>query len=130
MTLCREAVLVVAWDMPFVSAALLAELRRHGEARDEAVIPEGVSGPEPLCAYYPRSCLPIVDRQIEAGAMRLVDLVEALPHRTILSRTKVERFGPSDRLFANVNTPDDLATAQRLGVNGVLMQPRDKVELV
>src|SRR5947209_20348367 len=52
LTHCREAVLVVAWDMPFVSGALLSELRRQGEACGSAVIPEGMHGPEPLCAYY------------------------------------------------------------------------------
>jgi len=130
LTHCREAVLVVAWDMPFVSAALLAELRRKGEALDSAIIPEGVRGPEPLCAYYPRSCLSIIDRQIEEGAMRLVDLIEALPDHTILSRSRVERFGSPDRLFANVNTADDLATAQRIGMTEVVVQPCSNVELV
>src|SRR5690348_13408192 len=101
LTHCREAALVAAWDMPFVSSALLAQLRRQGEARSAAVIPEGRDGPEPLCAYYPRSCLPVVERQIEAGEMRLTDLVDALPNRIILRRSKVERFGALNRLFAN-----------------------------
>src|SRR5690349_18078252 len=59
LTHAREAALVVAWDMPFVSAPLLAELRRLGERRGAAVFPEGLRGPEPLCAYYPRSCLSV-----------------------------------------------------------------------
>src|SRR5437764_11073406 len=55
LTHCREATLVVAWDMPFVSAKLLARLRTLGEAASAAAIPVGPRGPEPLCAYYPRA---------------------------------------------------------------------------
>ena len=62
--------------------------------------------------------------------MRLVDLIEALPDHTILSRSRVERFGSPDRLFANVNTADDLATAQRIGMTEVVVQPCSNVELV
>ena len=130
LTRCREAALVVAWDMPFVSSPLLAELRRQGEARSAAVIPEGRSGPEPLCAYYPRSCLPIVERQIEAGEMRLSDLVDALPNRIVVRRSKVERFGPINRLFANVNTTADLDAVRRLGALGGTTPPPNDLELV
>jgi molybdopterin-guanine dinucleotide biosynthesis protein A len=129
LTHCRDAALVVAWDMPFVSAELLGELRRLGEARGTAVIPEGSNGPEPLCAYYPRTCLSVVDRQIEAGEMRLADLVEALPDHVVMRRAKVERFGRPDQLFANVNTAGDLAAVRQLG-GANLTSPRDNLELV
>ena len=130
LTHCRDAALVVAWDMPFVAPDLLAELRRLGEARGAAVLPEGARGPEPLCAYYPRSCLSIVERQIEIGDLRLFELVKNLPNRVILSPAKVRRFGPIDLLFANVNTPADLASARRLGVSGLPHTGRDNLELV
>lgn len=127
---CREAALAVAWDMPFVSADLLGELRRQGEALGVACIPEGSRGAEPLCAYYPRSCLPIVDRQIEDGEMRLADLVRALPDRVMMPRAQVRRFGPLHRLFANVNTLDDLAAARQVGIGGPVMPSRTNAELV
>jgi molybdopterin-guanine dinucleotide biosynthesis protein A len=129
LTHSREAALVVAWDMPFVSAALLAELRRLGEARGAAVIPEGARGPEPLCAYYPRSALPVVERQLEAEEMRLSELVAVLPERMILSCAKVERFGPVERLFANINSATDLAALGRLGAAPSL-EGINRVELV
>jgi molybdopterin-guanine dinucleotide biosynthesis protein A len=112
-----------------VSAALLAELRRLGEARGAAVIPEGARGPEPLCAYYPRSALPVVERQLEAEEMRLSELVAVLPERMILSRAKVERFGPVERLFANINSATDLAALGRLGAAPSL-EGINRVELV
>jgi molybdopterin-guanine dinucleotide biosynthesis protein A len=130
LTHCRGAALVVAWDMPFVAPALLAELRRQGEQHQAAVFPEGEEGPEPLCAYYPRSCLSMINRQIEAGKMRLSDLIDALPNRIIVHRTAVERFGSLSRLFANLNTAADLTAARQLDVSRVAVPPRSNLELV
>lgn len=112
LTHCRDAAIVIAWDMPFVPPALLAILRRVGEGRDSAVIPEGPHGLEPFCAYFPRSCLEVAERQIDSGEMRLSAFIEALPRRVVLAQAEVARFGPAERIFANINTPSDLAAAR------------------
>lgn len=112
LTYCADAALVVAWDMPFVSAALLSALRQRGEEADAAIVPEGPSGPEPLCAYFPKACLAVVERQIAAGDMRLSNLVGALPRRVAFPREEVRKFGAPERLFANVNSADDLLAAK------------------
>ena len=72
-----SAVLVVAWDMPFVPAGLLTALRSLDELADAAV-PESDSrrGLEPLCAYYSRSCLAPVERRLDAGDRRVVSFFE------------------------------------------------------
>lgn len=106
--------LVVAWDMPFVPAALLARLRALGEAGGpavDAVVPRGPDGVrEPLCAYYAPSCLRAVVRQLDAGDRRLGALLDAL--RVIyLEGPELAAHGDAALLFANVNTPDDLARA-------------------
>lgn len=117
-------ILLVAWDMPFVSAALLGELRRVGdgaahtspdaasfaEAAD-VVIPESDGsrrGVEPLCAWYSQRCLEAVERSLNAGDRRVVGFHDQVRvHRLPLSRVK--DFGNPTRLFSNVNTPEDLA---------------------
>jgi molybdopterin-guanine dinucleotide biosynthesis protein A len=108
-----DAALVVAWDMPFVTSALLLELRRLGEAHGAAIIPEGPHGPEPLCAYYPRACADIMERQLASGSLRLGALIDALPSKRILPRAEVARFGMPARLFANINSPGELEAARR-----------------
>jgi molybdopterin-guanine dinucleotide biosynthesis protein A len=108
-----DAALVVAWDMPFVSADLLRELRRIGEERSAAAIPEGAHGPEPLCAYYPRACLATVERRLDEDRLRLGAFVDALPAPVIMPLVDVARFGEPERLFANVNAPCDLEAAAR-----------------
>ena len=104
-------VIVVAWDMPFVTSALLASLRARGERGDaDAVLPasdQSRRGLEPLCAWYAAECLPAVTQALEAGDRRVVafhDAVRVLP----MPYDRVQRFGDPTMLFANVNTPEEL----------------------
>jgi molybdopterin-guanine dinucleotide biosynthesis protein A len=113
---CRTAAVVVAWDMPFVPAALLAHLREVGERAGTAAIPIGPSGPEPLCAYYPRTVLPTVERHLDAGNLRLSHLVATLADAVLVPAHEMARFGPPELLFANVNTEADLEAARARGV--------------
>lgn len=106
-------VVVVAWDMPFVPPPLLRVLRDAG-ARADAALPESGSrrGVEPLCAYYSPACVPAIERRLDAGNMQVVSFfadvrVERIPEH------EVRRFGDPALLFMNVNTPDDLALAER-----------------
>jgi len=109
----RDSILVVAWDMPFVSPGLLGELRLIGERTGAAILPEGPRGPEPLCAYYPHSCIDVVEQQLAAGNFRLGALVSMLARRMVLPLEDVARFGSPDRIFANINTSADLDAAAR-----------------
>lgn len=111
---CREAVLVVAWDMPFVSSALLSCLRARGEASGAPVLPSGARGLEPLCAYYPRAVLAVAEQQLDRGELRLSAFLAALPTVVTLSPNDVAAFGRAEQLFMNINGPADLAAARSL----------------
>lgn len=112
LTYCTDAALVVAWDMPFVSPLLLSSLRKMGEQANAAAIPESVRGLEPMCAYYPKACLDVAERHLANREMRLSAFVDALPNRAIMPLDEVRRFGAPERLFTNLNTPDDFAVAK------------------
>jgi molybdopterin-guanine dinucleotide biosynthesis protein A len=106
-------VLVVAWDMPHVPATLLRALRTRGAAGDvDAVLPRGAARPggEPLCAWYAAACGPVAERLIAAGERRAGALADAV--RT--AWLDPAPYGDPTRLFANVNTPHDLARARAL----------------
>jgi len=109
-----QDIVLVAWDMPFVSAALLGEMRRLGESESlDAVLPESDGsrrGVEPLCAWYSHRCLAAVEATLDSGDRRVIGFHEQVRvHRLPLER--VTDFGDPTRLFANVNTRDDLAVA-------------------
>lgn len=108
------AVLVVAWDMPFVPEGLLAELRALGEHAD-VVAPESGSsrrGLEPLCAYYSLACIAPIERALDVDDRRVIGFFDQV-RVTRLVAEEVRRYGDPDRLFMNVNSPSELALAEQ-----------------
>lgn len=113
LAVTNDDVIVVAWDMPFVSPGLLRYLVDASRAAS-AVVPMGPRGPEPFCAVYTRAVLPIIEDSIVRGELRLTSLIERLPRSVAIPLSEVARFGDPARLFYNVNTADDLAAAERM----------------
>jgi molybdopterin-guanine dinucleotide biosynthesis protein A len=109
-----DIALVAAWDMPFVSAALLSLLVTRVREGASAAIPESPDGPEPFCAAYTSACLSHIEQAIARGDFRLSSVVTALPNVSRIGETDVRRFGDPGRLFFNVNTPADLEEAERM----------------
>jgi molybdopterin-guanine dinucleotide biosynthesis protein A len=108
------AVLVVAWDMPFVPRALIAELRARGEHAD-VVAPESGSsrrGLEPLCAFYSQACIAPSERSLDADDRRVIGFFDQVRVARVPAE-EVRRFGDPERLFMNVNSPDELALAEQ-----------------
>jgi molybdopterin-guanine dinucleotide biosynthesis protein A len=104
-------VLVVACDLPFVTAPFLARVIEAGREADIA-IPRGRDGYHPLCAHYGPACVGPLRRRLEQGALKVVDLLADVRVREL----GPEEIAPFDRdglLLLNVNTADDLARARR-----------------
>lgn len=98
-----DVVVVVACDMPYVSAPLVAHLASlAGEA--DAVVPLTERGYHPLCAAYTRACLTPIAERLANGRLRMMDALTALNVR-VVGAEEIERFGGRHRLLANVNTP-------------------------
>ena len=110
----RTAVLVVAWDMPHVTPALLAALRDIGASGARAVLPVHPDGhPEPLCAWYDAACVDDAERLLRAGERRAYRLGEVVGAAT-LSGARLAALGDPRRLLASVNTPQELVQAASL----------------
>ncbi len=108
----EQRVLVVACDLPLVSAELLLGLVAWPEA--QAVVPVAAEGPQPLCAVYRReSVLGVARPRLEAGELALRGLLDALETAGI-DGPRLARLDPDGTALLNVNTPDELARAQRL----------------
>jgi len=106
-----EQVLVIACDMPFISAPFLTALARLG-AGVEAAIPRDGHGPHPLCASYQRRVAPRLKTRIDAGMLRIADALRELEVRDI-GPDELTPFDPDGRLLLNVNTPADYERARR-----------------
>ena len=104
-------VLVLACDMPFVTAPFLARVIEAGQEADIA-IPRGTDGYQPLCANYAPSCAGPLRRRIEQGALKVVDLLADVRVRE-LGPDEIAPFDPDGVLLLNVNTEGDVIRAER-----------------
>ncbi|HEX8725422.1 MAG TPA: molybdenum cofactor guanylyltransferase [Gemmatimonadaceae bacterium] len=117
LTHMRRPALVVAWDMPFVSAPLLRALaQRCAEEHADACFAESPSpvGLEPFCACFAPSCLPALEAALASGRTGGAEFARALPRASWLRADEVATFGDPARLFLSVNTAADLARAEAL----------------
>ena len=106
-------VAVMACDMPFVNPELI-QFACERMAPCDVVIPESGSGLEPLHALYRReTCLPAVREALDGGKWRVDSWFEQVRVR-ILLRPEYAHLDPGERTFINVNTPQDLASAEAL----------------
>ncbi len=104
-------VLVLACDMPFVTAPFLARVIEAGQEADIA-IPRGNDGYQPLCANYAPSCVGPLRWRIEQGALKVVDLLTDVRVRE-LGPDEIAPFDPDGVLLLNVNTAGDVVRAER-----------------
>jgi molybdopterin-guanine dinucleotide biosynthesis protein A len=120
-----DQVLVIACDMPFLTAPFLARLAALGAGADptadptadavdgavsDAVVPLDARGPHPLCASYARRVAPRLRARIESGRLRVIDALSDL-HVRHMGLDELAPFDPDGTLLLNVNTPADYARA-------------------
>jgi molybdopterin-guanine dinucleotide biosynthesis protein A len=111
----QPLVAVVACDMPFVKADLLAfqrDLLIQAEA--DIAVPHLEGGLEPFHAVYRRKvCLPHIEAALDANKWR-VDAWFSKVKVVQISKEKIQELDPELLSFRNVNTPEDLQTAIQL----------------
>lgn len=110
----RASVLVVAWDMPFLSAELLQLIIDAGTHARYAAVPEGPSGDEPMCAVYHPAALALVDAALDANDFKLTNLIARLPTVERVPLAAIAQLGEPERFFFNVNDVQNLEMAQRM----------------
>jgi molybdopterin-guanine dinucleotide biosynthesis protein A len=101
--------------MPFVNADLLAF--EHGEllaTQADLAIPQTPHGLEPFHAVYRRAaCLPWMKEALDSGQWR-VDAWLGKATVRYVTPAEVQRFDPARLAFWNINTPAELAKAERI----------------
>jgi len=102
-------VFVVACDMPLLDPGLIRHLAGLCSGA-RAVIPQGDRGPDPLCGLYHRDCLPMIERQLEAGRYCLQDL---LPLLAVCFSDSGRWPAGWRRGLCNINTPEDLSRLKK-----------------
>jgi molybdopterin-guanine dinucleotide biosynthesis protein A len=103
--------LVLACDMPFINAKLVRYLVAKAQGYDLAV-PRLAQGLEPLVAVYAKTCLPVIEKNLTNGRLKVVDFYAGL-RVNCLSQAEIQQVTTSD-VFFNINTPADLDRAEAL----------------
>ncbi len=93
--------LVLAVDMPSMTAAFLTRLIAHAEKTGRGAAPTIEGRWEPLAAVYPKSAHPLAEELCRSRRLAMRTFIEAAQLDAI-PVTETERT-----LFLNVNTPDD-----------------------
>jgi molybdopterin-guanine dinucleotide biosynthesis protein A len=107
----RPHVLVVACDMPFLARPLLAHLLALAPDYD-VVAPYTNDRYQPLHAVYSRRCLAPIRARLDAGRFKVTGFFEDVRVRTV-GDDELRRYDPALRSFVNVNTPEEVAAAER-----------------
>ncbi|MDD5057116.1 MAG: molybdenum cofactor guanylyltransferase [Sideroxydans sp.] len=104
-------VFAVACDMPFVSHAVVKQLATLRDAH-QAVVPMVGGYAQPLAAFYTNSALDAMRASLAAGDKSLRGVLKNLDVRYV-SEDELREYDPQLRSFFDLDTPEDLAAAQR-----------------
>jgi molybdopterin-guanine dinucleotide biosynthesis protein A len=102
-------IIVLACDLPFVTAPFLDYLLRTGRDAD-VTLPRTAGGIHPLCASYASHVAPVIRRLVDEGVRKVQEALASLRLR-IVEGDELAVYDPDDRLLHNINTPDDYARA-------------------
>lgn len=102
-----EQVLVIACDMPFLTAPFLTRLVTLGTGVD-AAIPRDAAGLHPFCATYARRVKRHLKSRIDAGETTVAGAIAGLVVRDV-GPGELSPFDADGWLLTNVKTPDDYA---------------------
>jgi molybdenum cofactor guanylyltransferase len=111
--------LVLACDMPFVSKGLL-EVMAEAPRNYDVLVPSlaadrsdqgGQETLETLHAIYSKSCMPAIERQLNAGVFKVIGFFSEVDVHKI-SADDIARHDPHLLSFFNANTPEEFAWAR------------------
>lgn len=110
-------VVIVACDMPFVSAPLVRHLLSiaAGPERPDVVVPRTERGYHPLCAVYTHACLAPAARRLADGQLRMDGLFEDVRIH-VVTADALAAFGDPGHLLANLNTPLEYRAIEARGI--------------
>lgn len=110
-----EKNLVLSCDLPFVTTGLMSYILQNSNGYKVAIPWMGGQHYEPLCGFYHLSILDQISNYIMNSNYKLPDLFEEISINKLAINKDSEIF--KEHLFFNVNSKQDVATAENLMKN-------------
>lgn len=111
LTACHSAgLLTVCCDMPLFKRGLAEYICSYiSSDYDAIVIVDRSNRRHPLCGYYSKSALPVLEIQLRQGDLKLKNALTKLRIREIYLKHSI--YG--DEMVTNINTPEEYALLQK-----------------
>jgi len=106
--------LILSCDMPFLKKEFLSFLwERASTSNAQVIVPESANGLEPLCACWRVDSVTTIQTAFDAGIRKITEAMKQLTME-VLDEPAWKRFDSDNRLFWNMNTPEDYEHARRI----------------
>jgi molybdenum cofactor guanylyltransferase len=121
----NDIAVVVATDMPFLSASLLQRLIELSPGYD-AVVPRLNNGMiESLHSVYRKTCLPVMKQQLDKENLRIRPVIDKLNVRYV-EEAECRRYDAELTSFFNINRQADLDMAMKMEAMGLRVTSSQK----
>jgi molybdopterin-guanine dinucleotide biosynthesis protein A len=103
--------IILSCDIPLVSVELIKYI--YGlRAGFEVVVPRIENFYEPLCAYYNRKIINVIEKAIQSKSYKLISLIRSLNYLEVEIHKELSFYHPN--LFENINSPIDLRRVENI----------------
>ena len=96
----------LACDMPLVPAALLRGFRKLIRGVDVVVPADAEAILQPLCGYYSKACLPILEEQLDKGVLSITEILRSSSLKVHIA--EAAEAGVDSSAFLSVNDKKSL----------------------
>ena len=105
-------VFALACDMPFISVEMISAMAERCSGQD-IVVPVVDGTAQPLAAFYAKSCLPQMRKQIEEGDRSLQRLIKQLDTE-LIDGEELRQFDPELLSFMDLDNRQDVEKAEAM----------------
>lgn len=100
-------------DTPFVDSRIIEYIIDQIEPGYDVIIPRTDGGFEPLSAVYSKECIPLIETNLDQKIFMIKKFFRRKKVKEI-SAIKLKELDQDMQFVFNVNTPEDLDTAEKL----------------
>ena len=100
-------------DTPLLKSKVVQVLIDEIEPGYDVIVPASGTYYQPMCAVYSRRCIPFIEKQLNVGDLKTDHLYEQIRIKKI-PYERFEAIDPDLTSFFNINTPEDIRSANRL----------------